>query len=292
MIYIAASELRSSSRLFPLLPSLYPSFGFKSVEELVKEAASSSLEALTGADVMVTPLTAPVSSSALVKVHIQAGAFLVQLKFGSDLAGSLGGRLKEEIWRMRETGARQAQCILLFIGQVGVDRKGFATIDGQARPKRRYVAIQRAFLRWNLRGGVSLQLSREQYLPEFLAMLGDEDLSGSEYWPPAPEFETGDVLSPLEKVEDWRPVFAAIKGIGPKLATSLRNTMLEHGAADLLAQAYVWTANPKRAREEMQVPGIPGWGEGKFKLVRDALMGEDTEGFPQLELGFKIGESA
>ena len=270
VIHIDSSELRPASRL----NKHYDKLKVNLETEVVK-----GLEAKTGADLLVSKLHAPATTSSLIKMHIEAGAFLVQLKFGSDIASSLGGRLKDSLWKMRETGARRGQCIMLFIGQLGVTRGGTAMIDGRDdRPRRQYMAVNKAMLKWGLRGGLALNLTRGSYLVEWLGMLeGEIGQVGEQYWQTHKGmFETDDVLQPLEKIEDWRPALAAIKGVGPKRATNLRNAILAEGALDTLGQALIWTSSSKSARKRL--PKIPLWGEGTYGKVRAAVVGEDVEG--------------
>jgi len=84
-----------------------------------------------------------------------------------------------------------------------------------------------------------------------------------------------DILQPLEKIEDWRPALAAIKGVGPKKATNLRDKMLEDGALDTLGQALIWASMSKDKRQSL--PKIALWGDVTFDRVREAVAG-DVEG--------------
>lgn len=273
MILIDSSELRPSSR-------------FKKHYEKMSEGVEvvTGLEAKTGADLMISNLQAPVTTEALIQMHVRAGAFLVQLKFGSDIASSLGPRLKDSIWKMRETGAKQGQCILLFIGQLGVKRvtrKGvpmsIATIDGRSdRPRRPYMAINKAMLKWGLRGGIALNLTRESYLVEWLSVLeGEIGQAGEQYWQTTKGMFENDILQPLQKITDWRPAIAAIKGVGVKRATNLREAMLREGALDTLGQALIWGST----KEWEKLPKIPLWGRVTFERVRAAVVGdEEIEG--------------
>ena len=269
MISIDSSELRPSSRL--------KKHHGKMLENLDVETVTG-LESKTGADLMISNLQAPMTTDALVRMHVESGAFLVQLKFGSDIASSLGPRLKDSIWKMRETGAKQGQCILLFIGQLGVTRGGNATIDGRNdRPRRQYMAVNKAMLKWGLRGGIALNLTRESYLVEWLGVLeGELGQGGEQYWQTTTgQFEHEDILQPLQKITDWRPAIAAIKGVGVKRATNLRTAMLAEGALDTLGQALIWGST----KEWQELPKIPLWGRVTFERVRAAVVGdEDIEG--------------
>ncbi|MBV6343507.1 hypothetical protein, partial [Candidatus Magnetobacterium casense] len=233
MIYIDGSELSKSSRLSKLLPELSTAWGYANVNAFAELAQVGNLEEWTGADIMLSPMKAPVNES-LLKVHINKGAILAQLKFGRDLPSSLGTRLKESLWRMRGTGAKQHQCYLITIGQFGCNHEGLVVVDGQdERPRREYKAVIAALHHWN-RAGVSLNISRDACLVTALKRLEEDILAPreSEFFPDvaaAEEFAGDDVLDAPAKVTDWRPQLAALPGIGPKMATALRNTMLEYG---------------------------------------------------------------
>jgi len=103
-LYIDESELRKNS--------------------LTKNALSDSdyvavgeLESLSGGDALVSIASLPPpSSEALLKLHLQSGAVLVQIKHGHDLSSSMGERLNTSLSRMHKAGAKPWQSILLFVG--------------------------------------------------------------------------------------------------------------------------------------------------------------------------------
>lgn len=278
VIHIDASELRSSSRLREHIPKLYPLFKYKDADTFIQGVSRSNLEELAGADVMLTPVGLPITESMIPK-HIERGAVLIQLKFGRDLTSSLGDRMKESLWRMRETGARQGQCVLMYVGTLGCNRDGYAAINGKVqRPRRKYEAVMSAIWRWCRRGGVYLPVTRMSHLAETLKAIETDIARDSEtFWPTKPNTEmfTDDPLEALEKIDDWRVPFSMLsKLVGPVRATALRNAMLEAGAADIFCQALLWTSAPKEVRNEMKLPRIPGWGEKTFDSVSKAVFGD------------------
>ena len=282
MIYIDRSELRKNSRLYQHRWQLHSLFGgSESLTSFLSSVSTVDLEELTGADIMISPLHMPVTSSTLAH-HISAGAALIQLKFGRDLLSSLGVRLKSSLYKMRKSGAKQRQCILIFVGDIGA-KDNLATVDGQeVQPSKHYLAVTTSIYRWGQRGGIYLPVSREQFLPSILhSILRDIEMERAgvvkeEIWD-VPSYDgadfDGDVLN-LTKVEDWRVVLAAIPGVGPTLATNLRNTMLELGIADTLANALVLATMPKKGRKEKRVK-ITGWGEKTHENVRGYVLGND-----------------
>jgi ERCC4-type nuclease len=103
-IYIDASEQAKSSRL----PAIKGS------------RTNTMLESLTGCDIMISTLTMPCTTEALVRKHVEAGALLVQRKSLQDLVRSIGDRINHSLAKilakMRSTGASSWQCILLSTG--------------------------------------------------------------------------------------------------------------------------------------------------------------------------------
>ena len=128
----------------------------------------AGLEAITGSDLMVSRLSIPATNRTLITRHIQAGALLTQVKFGEDIASSIGDRLNESLARMVENHARQCQCVLLFVGILTADASGKALINGRkTHLEHDYHAVKRAMSKWVLRGGVVHELSREGLLEQW-----------------------------------------------------------------------------------------------------------------------------
>src|SRR3990172_3291441 len=118
-IYIDPSELREVSNLLKYLSDVvYVPF--------------PNLEAQTGADLMISPDDLPHPFEDL-ETHILAGAKLIQIKFGQDIAASIiDDRLDEQLARMQALPTHWWQRILLFVGIFSCDiTKGMATINGQ-----------------------------------------------------------------------------------------------------------------------------------------------------------------
>src|SRR4030042_3613441 len=99
-ILVDASETRTTS--------LLPDLGGR---------LTKGLEELTGADLMVSPLSLPACNQAMIKKHIEAGCLLVQGKWSmGDLEDSIHdeGRLSA-LARMAECGATPRQRVLLYV---------------------------------------------------------------------------------------------------------------------------------------------------------------------------------
>lgn len=137
-----------------------------------KAVIVNDLESWTGADLLISGLDMPCSKLALVKEHIEAGAIIVQVKIGLDLAASVGYRLSDSLIRMREIAPRQAQRILLFVGTLACDHDGKAIIDGrnveENVPGVNFWAVQSSLDAWSERGGTVIQLSRLSLLNEWV----------------------------------------------------------------------------------------------------------------------------
>lgn len=187
------------------------------------------LEALTGADILLSALDAPASTETLVRKHIAAGALLVQRKSGNDLVHSLGDRLNSSLARMHEAAPRRAaQHVLLFTGTLTCGADGAALIDGQDAMGK-YWPVCAALARWGDRGGVVEQLPSDAMIPAWVEMRlkhlkeysTPEGVTKLVYPPndlpmdpPAPD----DPLQLPIAVRDGRVVLAQLRGIGPKLA--------------------------------------------------------------------------
>ena len=136
-IIVDTSELRTTSNL-PHIPGA---------------GKSDALEAISGADLMVTTLDLPAHSDTMVRYHAERGALLVQRKTGMDLVHSVGDRLNDSLARMHEVAPKQSQRILLFIGVLTCNRDGDAVIDGR-NTTMKYWHVQGALDKWCDRGDV------------------------------------------------------------------------------------------------------------------------------------------
>lgn len=272
MIAIATNETAPQSRC-PSIPGAI---------------TSADLESLTGADFAISPLGMPFTAKFLPR-HIDAGMLLIQRKSGSDLCASISdGRLYSSLARMRATGARQFQCVLMTTGYYQPAKNGKVRIvtptfhdDGRVTTKRRththmhYASVQSALEGWTWLGGVYLPLSCDSEIPSWCARTEKrlKDKSGTklrELWPAPVELydppEKDDPLQVPVLVKDWRAILAAFPGIGPVRATALRDAMLEWNASDTLVQALIF------ASWDGKMPiGAKGWGSGTQRKVKAAL---------------------
>lgn len=212
MIYIDPSELREGSLLADL--------GSLPHEPL------HDLEAWTGADMLITHHAFPASTEALVRQHIALGAILVQRKSGLDLVHSVGERMGSSLARMRATGARQAQCVLLFIGVLTCNHDDKAVVDGRETSVP-FWAVQGAISKWHDRGGVFESISRAKLTGDWLRM---KQKHLTEYaqepvhsvWPTKPEMtDTNNPLQVPQLVQDGRVTLATLPGLGPTRANAL-----------------------------------------------------------------------
>jgi len=239
-IIIDNSELRSTSRM-PIIS------GAKT---------SKILEALTGADVMVSTKSFPANTPAQITKHIQAGAILIQFKFGSDLISSITDeRVNIALARMLEAGTRhQYQRMIISCGMYLPDLSTGKTLVGKVvkqsngkvvivwrdtQPEIEYRALATVRRRIAMRGGVFSNLTCDAEVPgELVSMESDlKFLSGQpiksllhlKQFPPDPPDPDDPLQLPVE-VKDWRRVIAGFRGIGPKRAGDLWGALLDHNA--------------------------------------------------------------
>lgn len=227
------------------------------------------LEALTGADLMLSVLDMPATTPTLIRKHCAAGALLVQRKSGQDLVNSLGDHMTDQLARMHEVGTRQSQRVLLFTGCLSMGENGVAVIDGRDAMGR-FWAAQAGLARWNDRGGVVETLPSDVFIPQWverrLKHLAEYATPAGEVrfvYPPN-EFPMDPPLpdDPLQlpiRVRDGRVVLASLAGIGPKLAERIWEFCGENlgWALTLLSDE----ASPK-------VHKIPGIGVQMIRNIR------------------------
>lgn len=190
---------------------------------------SPGLEALTGADLLLSALDAPASTETLIRKHIAAGALLVQRKSGADLVHSIGDRLNSSLARMHEVAPRRAaQHVLLFTGTLTCDADGQALIDGHDAMGK-FWAVTAALARWGDRGGVVETLPTDAMIPQWVEMrlkhlreyAAPEGAVRFVYPPNEVPMDPPAADDPLQlpiAVRDGRVVLAQLRGIGPKLA--------------------------------------------------------------------------
>jgi len=239
LILVDASELSSNSRLV----------------EIPNSKKSTTLESLTGADIMITPLSISCRSMKMVKLHVKAGALLIQRKSGEDLVRSIGERINSSLARMKATGAKQWQCILLSTGYYApkFDDKNqvwVGTLKSDATKGKPYIwwhevkwsyyALQTELRHYAYRGGVYIPLSCDDEIPmwckrteeEIMAFSSGEKDIIKQIWPGAKSFPLdpplpNDPLQELREVKDARRILAQIPGVGPVLANRVWNAIRE-----------------------------------------------------------------
>lgn len=214
-IYVDPTEIRAGSRL-------------PSMQGVV---VVNGLEALTGADMMLSVYAAPVTSDALIRKHVTAGALLVQRKSGEDLINSLGAHLNSALDRMWTITQRPGQCVLLFSGRLAADADGMAVIDGRLS-HRSYISVLGGLSRWHDRGGVVEQIAGDDLIPAWCEMKASHlreycDPSGEvKHFYPDTALRVVDKSDPLQmliRVNDGRVTLATLPGIGAKTADDLWN---------------------------------------------------------------------
>jgi hypothetical protein len=277
MIFIDPSELRETSNLLRYLSD-------------VVYNPLPGLEALTGADVMISPggLPSPLNDT-LVLSHIKGGAKLLQLKFGHDLPSSVvDGRLNEALSRMLTCGAMHWQSGLLFIGLLGHDdTKGMATINGQlsyGNQPMGWSQIDQSLGFWTDRGGyLEFPLASGNQIPERFDNIQNrlnrytQDENTRNLWPKAPifydEIESDNptmrewqIGQKLVIIDDLRPLLCTIPGarIGPERATAIFNWMAENN----VRQDFLGFMDIVRDSRILEVPGI---GKGIQETIRWGL---------------------
>jgi hypothetical protein len=215
MIGIDATEARVNSRL-PSLPGA---------------VVLDSLEALTGADILISALQAPATTETLLRRHIAAGALLVQRKSGLDLVNSMGEVMNYSLARMWQAGGRQGQNVLLFSGVLSMDASGAAVVDGHTCTSS-YWNVVGALGRWNDRGGVVERVDSDSLIPQWCAMRlkaveeyakpggGIKSVYPPTDYPPDLPAQHDPLQLPIP-VRDGRLVLAQLAGIGPKLADEI-----------------------------------------------------------------------
>jgi len=228
MIVLDASEQRVNTKM-PDVPGA---------------VTSTVLEALTGADVMVSPEKYPVKSEMLIRRHINSGAILVQRKSGRDLVSSLGDRLNGSLAKMFEIDTPfSGQRVLLTTGIFMQGPDGSCLVGEVLSPNsikpyinwtdtgRSYKGVRTAMQEWNIRGGVSTySLPWNGEITEWLLSLEKNLISAKESgvkeilkthdFPDDPPRED-DILQLPRRVDDFRKVLITHENLGAKGANIL-----------------------------------------------------------------------
>lgn len=247
------------------------------------------LEAQTGADFMVSRLSAPCKTKSLLMKHLNSGAVLCQLKITEDLAASVGDRLNDSLARMRSVTTRPACRMLLFIGALGMNSEGSATINGhRTRRNVSFATIEGAGIGWIARGGtMPFPLPRiemldgwahamERRLAEYAAEPVKHVFSQQEM----PDELEGELQIPV-RVKDSRRVLIGFRGLGPKLV----NRVWEYCGHDFKAcLAFLTDLSSVGKVEDISVKTICsiraqcglGEGDGYIGWSRDAVDAPET----------------
>lgn len=246
-IFIDSSETRTT---LPAIPGAVP---------------IPCLEELTGADLMVSPLTIPAATLTLIQRHIAAGALLVQGKWSAgDLAASLvDERMLASLARMWEVGASQVQRVLLYCG----------TVPTPGSPE--YAALSK----WADRGGrVEPPLPSVSWVPAWCEMklrhLAEYEAQPLRWvYGERAKFNTRPEDDPLQLLAevpagDPRHVLVALDGVGPTLAQRWWEWSNTHPAeCDGTALGII----AQMSCVGRECSKVEGWGKGKAQQVRNHL---------------------
>lgn len=248
MIFVDSSEIRSTSKM-PYIDDAVEVIG---------------LEELTGADFMVSSLKMPATTKTLIYKHIEAGAYLVQRKHGHDLISSIGERLNNSLAKMRSTGAKQSQCVLLFIGVLSANEYGEAVIN-RRKSNRKFWTVMGAINKWNDRGGVVDRLSKVSYIEPWCYMKERhlEEYAKNpvkEVWKShLPIHEKEEMFQTLQIVNDFRNTLVTLPGIGPKTANILWEEFEGNGA-----EIISWLTSTSKEKKK-----IYGVGDKTVENIRE-----------------------
>lgn len=254
MIFIDPTELRETSLLGDL--------------GNIPHQPLQDLEHYTGADLMLSPVDFPATTETLMRRHIEQGAILVQRKSGLDLTASIGERMGHSLTRMRAMGARQSQCLLLFIGVLTCNREDKAVVDGRDTFAS-FWSVQGAISKWHDRGGVFESLSRASLMADWCRMklrhlkeYAEEPIH--QVWPAKPDLtSTDNPLQLPQAINDGRVTLATLPGLGPARVQAIWDYLQPDTT---LATALCLLSNP-----ESHIKDIDGIGPKTIQNVRQYL---------------------
>lgn len=238
---------------------------------------SEFLEEMTGADLMITNLGAPLVP-ALLQAHINSGAILVQVKRGNDLPASVGPRANSSLARMIDCGTFAPwQRVLLFVGTLGHDAEtGAAIINGvhiSHLGPHTYWAVQGTLEKWVERGGIVSFLPRMAMLPGWVSLkMGhlveyakEPQKSVYKIYPTltqsVDENVRGVILQRLELVKDWRNTLITLPGLGEKRVEAVYEYVCNNLDGSLLQALFLLT-------NEKLITQVPGLGVGIAKKIK------------------------
>jgi hypothetical protein len=263
------------------------------------DVPQADIEALTGADFLVSPAEFPATCEGLIRRHVEAGAMLVQRKSLRDFVESTygDGSIKHSLARMHAIGAQWWQCVVLASGVFMPDIKtgrvkvgtptmrnnGSITFHWQDTTVQ-YKAFVSAKRRFHLRGGWLDIVSCDEEIPGWLTN-AEHDLKllleqgPDELYPDLEKFppETCDPFQEVKEITDARTVLAAFHGIGKMRAGALWDAIKRNNEqyspntdpTPTLGQLLTWATmeDPSVYR----LPDVPLWGEGTRRMVREQI---------------------
>jgi len=219
----------------------------------------SGLEEWCGADLMISPVSLPVTEKLLPK-HLERGAVLVQIKRGHDIVSSIqDGRLHKSQSLMKSAGANSWQCILLYVGTL-YNAEGQAVINGvkaHMASSSSYWTIRATFSKWIKRGGAIEEIPLVKMIPDWISMqervLQDMIETPRKVFYPKRELhmpDTDDADDPLQElilIDDWRKTLNTFPGVGPTRIQALINAMTKNCPAQdiTLFDTLVWLTTPQ-----------------------------------------------
>lgn len=219
------------------------------------------LEAATGADLLLSTLSAPKLPGKLdpdsrphqvaLGKHLSSG-MLIQRKSSRDMTGSIP-ELSHILQRMIATGC--PLCWLLVTGDLACNREGECIIDGKPTGFS-YAAVIGSLDYWQLRGGYVTILQRDSLIPSWLngwlARLADIQREPSKQ-------VIRRTPRQLLVAPDWKSILCSLPGIGPTNAEDIAQ------CAGTLALSLTLLSDLSNAGM------VPGIGKGKIATVRKAM---------------------
>lgn len=232
------------------------------------------LEALTGADVLISPLSSPklpdkltgaIPHRKMLEVHTKAG-MLAQRKDGRDLLSSISD-LDEILARMLEWTGKVAP-VLLPIGLYTRNKNGKVKV-GPKSTRWNYSSLLGAMTSWQSRGGRIDWLSDVGALPSWLKMWHDVHLPGLASGTHMVVRRT--TAQKLITYDKWWTPLVTLRNIGPEKAKVLAEWLPEHRRT--LAHAIVYLCDERN--QGLDKP--PGFGPKTFDAARELFGLEDNQ---------------
>jgi hypothetical protein len=260
-LYVDPSELKSDSKFIKCR-------GIKDLDFV----PLPGLEERTGADILISPSNLPNPiNEFLLKMHLDQGALLVQLKFGFDLVASIiDGRYKSSQAKMLATGAPCNQIVLLFIGllfEPRVEKSDLILVlNGQAvtniLPQAKNFRFEHYIkhrMKWTQRGGIFENIIYPENVAGWIksaAEVAFDEPASKQVWKPRQE---------LFFVDGWINLIVNMRGcnIGEKKAQAIYDWIEDKSFYGFLA-----------ALEDGSLTNVPGIGPGTIEKIQKYLKGE------------------